>query len=37
MDSKKQSQETAYLMETSDGFLVLVPESKLEAWEQAQK
>ena len=37
MDSKKQSQEMAYLMETSDGFLVRVPESKLEAWEQAQK
>ena len=24
-------------METSDGFLVRVPESRLEAWEQAQK
>ena len=32
-----QSRETAYLMETSDGFLVRVPESKLEAWKQAQK
>ncbi len=37
MDSREQSRETAYLMETSDGFLVRVPESKLEAWEQAQK
>ncbi len=37
MDSREQSRETAYLMETSDGFLVRVPESKLEAWKQAQK
>ena len=38
MDSREQSRETAYLMETSDGFLVRVPEeSRLEAWEQAQK
>lgn len=29
--------ETVYLMEDKDGFLVRVPESKLEAWEQAQR
>ena len=37
MEDKAQPKETVYLMETSDGFLVRVPESKLEAWEKAQK
>ena len=37
MSSSEQSRETAYLMETSDGFLVRVPESKLGAWEKAQR
>ena len=32
MDSK----EKVYLLEDKDGFLVRVPESKLEAWEKAQ-
>lgn len=30
-------QETVYLMDDRDGFLVRVPESRLEAWEQAQQ
>ena len=29
--------ETTYLMETRDGLLVSVPESRLEAFEQAQR
>ena len=37
MEDKAQPKEAVYLMETSDGFLVRVPESRLEAWEQAQK
>lgn len=32
MDSK----EKIYLLEDKDGFLVRVPERKLEAWEKAQ-
>ena len=31
-----QPRETSYLMEAKDGMLVRVPESKLEAWQQAQ-
>lgn len=31
------SRETVYLMETKDGYLVRVPESKLEAWRRAQQ
>ena len=33
----QQSRETQYLMEDKDGFLVRVPESKLESWQQAQR
>ena len=29
--------ETTYLMEAADGMLVRVPESKLEAWAEAQE
>ena len=29
--------ESRYLMEDEDGFLVSVPEGRLEAWERAQK
>lgn len=35
--STQKSGETFYLMETDDGFLVRVPESKLGAWDKAQK
>ena len=30
-------QEPVYLMESADGWLTRVPESKLEAWEAAQQ
>ena len=30
-------QETTYLIETDDGYLTRVPESKLDAWEEAQR
>lgn len=30
-------EEETYLMETEDGFLVNVPESRLDAWEAAQR
>lgn len=33
----QKPQEDVYLMETKDGMLVSVPESRLEAWEAAQK
>ena len=33
----KRPQEPVYLMEDKDGFLVRVPESKLESWQQAQR
>lgn len=33
----QQSRETQYLIEDKDGFLVRVPESKLESWQQAQR
>lgn len=33
----QQPRETQYLMEDKDGFLVRVPESKLESWQQAQR
>lgn len=33
----QQPRETQYLMEDRDGFLVRVPESKLESWQQAQR
>ena len=32
----ENTQEPVYLMEAEDGMLVRVPESKLEAWQQAQ-
>lgn len=35
--SREQPRETVYLMEDRDGFLVRVPESRLEAWERAQQ
>ena len=34
---QSKGQETEYLVETSDGFQVQVPESKLEAWKAAQE
>lgn len=33
----RQNRETVYLLEDKDGFMVRVPESKLEAWEKAQR
>ena len=30
-------EETTYLMESKDGMLVRVPESKLDAWMEAQE
>lgn len=32
-----QPQETSYMMEAKDGMLVRVPESRLEAWQKAQR
>lgn len=40
MDSRDKTRrpgETVYLMEDRDGFLVRVPESRLAAWEEAQR
>ena len=34
---QERTRETVYLMEDKDGFLVRVPESRLEAWERAQQ
>ena len=31
----KQQGKTRYLMETDDGFLVSVPEDKVESWQKA--
>lgn len=31
----KQQGKTRYLMETDDGFLVRVPEDKMESWQKA--
>ena len=31
----KQQGKTRYLMETDDGFLVSVPEDKVESWQRA--
>lgn len=36
-EQQSKEQETEYLVETSDGFQVQVPESKLEAWKAAQE
>lgn len=33
----QQSRETQYLVEDRYGFLLRVPESKLESWQQAQR
>lgn len=35
-DNNGSNGETRYQMETEDGFLVSVPESKLESWLEAQ-
>ena len=34
---EQKKREQSYIMETKDGALVSVPESKLSAWTQAQK
>ena len=34
--SEQPLKETTYLMETEDGMMVRVPESKLESWQKAQ-
>lgn len=36
-DNNGSNGETRYQMETEDGFLVSVPESKLESWLEAQR
>lgn len=38
MDSnnKRPREETTYMMETPDGFMVRVPESKAADWQEAQ-
>lgn len=35
--SEQPLKETTYLMETEDGMMVRVPESKLESWQAAQE
>lgn len=36
-EQRSRGQEPVYLAETSDGFQVQVPESRLEAWKEAQE
>lgn len=37
LPQKQEKQEQTYLIEDKDGFLVSVPESKLDKWDEAQK